>query len=169
MGEPLQPFSLAHYVALQLISSPYLLKSSRASLADLGIAVFLCRLPAMQALSLIASGDVLADMVKEFAKRAGRFNKAEHDRIFRDYIADFTDLPDYWIKENENSDAAIRAPAEFHIIRVLCKVYNCKLNEAWATPMSLARLYFDVEQECLGSKALKTPDEDDKLQQLGVA
>jgi len=165
MGRQLQPFSLAHYLALQIIDSPFLYSNAAAPIGQLGAAVFLCSLPTAELFARLSKGQSLAVDVEHFGRLSGAGNHDINERIFRAYIADYTDLPEYWHKPGAD-DKGPRAPWEFHLIRILTSVYNCTLEQAWSMPLALARCYFDVEQECQGSEALMTDKEQADIAKL---
>ncbi len=67
----------------------------------------------------------------------------------RDYVQSSTR---HMLRVSDDAGRPAVAPHEWHLVRTLCTVYRMTLAEAWATPYSLARCYYDANAEANGDK-----------------
>jgi len=164
LGRRLRPFSLSHSYLLAGLENPCLVTGA-GLVADLCAAVSICSHGhAENAQRLFNGGPSFDRERREFAKALRVEGEASARAAFDVYLADFCHIPEHWRDEAE-SGSTFRAPWQFHFVFVLCRDYHMTPEQAWDTPVALARCYYDVMAEVGGDKSLVTAREQALIEQ----
>lgn len=165
LGRPLRPFALGHKVILHALASP-LIVGGTVNLADLAIAVLVCERIFVEARALVF-GDAWQAEVKVLAEQSAGANIEEALTAWRIYVANHTECPLHWSKDPDG-EGDLRAPWEFHLVVFMADHMGRTEEEAWDTPVNLARCYYDVWSEQQGDKSLVTDREKQLMPSIGT-
>lgn len=152
MGVRLLPLSLIHYVTLRNLGNPYVTGELRDRGALL-MALYVCSRSWIQ-LKRDLFWNPSGTAMLRFAMRKLAYKFEPADESFRVYLDDYQTLPEHWTKDGDDEPSDIRAPWEFHVVRVLCGEFGMTTSEAWNTPYNLAHAYLDTWAETKGNSTL---------------
>lgn len=147
------PFSLWHSFILRQLDNQYARGTpSESFLDDLVSAIAVCSLGYADGKAILADHKALK---KRFNRISGRVRAPlQLSNQFIAYRGDFCDAPEHGRQDDKDKRSFVNAPWEFHVVRCLCSVYGCTLEQAWNTGVGLARCYYDVDQESKGDDSL---------------
>lgn len=154
LGAVLQPYTLAHCFALSCLESPFALggDQSTATLADLGLAVAVCRMTAPEVREFMGGTRELVGLDEWAAQSATMDWSAEGER-FAEYLRHYRSIPDRWNKSN--AAPAARVPWQWIAAARLCAGDASRIDAAWATPVNEAFVLF----ACDDAESVKSDSE----------
>lgn len=155
-GRQLLPFSVAHEYFLKALESPYAI-GGEISKADVLLAVDVCSRDWASNAARLFGQTSPATAWSKLGRRWMRFDLTTADKSLRTYIADFSACPEHW--ESDIRGASLRAPWEFHLVRILMQHCGMTECEAWNCPLARARCYADAIGEANGDKTLVSAEE----------
>jgi hypothetical protein len=167
-GVRMRPLSLWHVYALRRLG----VSISAPGLNGLVTMLAVCRRGFLRGTALLQSPGRLQRECSRLSRRlAPRFVEAIADVAV--YAGDYVEAPEHVEKVGEDDKRHIaRAPWEWHVLRVLCRVYGLTLAAAWDTPVGYARCLYSVEQEAQGDDSLVSENmmvEDDYVDRIKAA
>lgn len=155
-GRQLLPFSLAHEYILRRLGSPFVCTGGDpVRREDVLLAVAVCSRTLAQNRELIAAGLGTARRLCAWGLDWRRVDVETAASSLRTYIDDYSEAPPH--KTMERTDGkrrTIGAPIAFHVVRVLCRRFNCSLDEAWNMGKGYALALWDTENEANGDETL---------------
>lgn len=164
-GVRLLPYSLAHHAILSGLGSPYSI-GGIPSRQDVLIAIQVCSKTWDQNRAWLDNNPADVTGVMGWLISLGRFSlrrmrwtpfnwRAAHDDLMT-YIEDYGRVPDHIRSGDVSADdsAEIKAPYEWHIVRILCTAYGMTHDQAWNCPLNLAKCYADTWAESNGDDTM---------------
>ena len=149
LGRRLQPYSLWHRFALEVVESPFIAPDGRPSISDLDIAARICssRYPTTDAASffrLIKSkqpGERLSWRRKlQFSYLARRYDPAREGALFVAYVRDYYAPPKFWEQAGEGAHETSGAPPE--MLGVATRLIRGGFSEERAWNMAIGKAYW---------------------------
>jgi hypothetical protein len=156
LGRQLRPFSLSHFYLLRGLGNGYVVNGV-GTRSELFTVALVCSRTHRQNARAMFGGASIWPLMLWAALWPDRRLAGERAKLVA-YLADYCKTPEHWEKEGSASKG-FRAPWAFHFVRILTDRYGCTLDEAWDTPVSLARCLWDVWAESEGDDSLITEEE----------
>lgn len=149
-GRRLLPFSVSHEYILKALESPYII-GGPVTKADVLLAIDVCAHTWQDNAARLFGGAPPVGLWRRWGRRWLRGKLSTADKSLRRYIEDYTACPEHW---SGADGSEIRAPWEFHLVRILMD--HCGFSEAaaWDCPLARARCYADTWSESQGDKTL---------------
>lgn len=162
-GRQMRPFSLSHSLLLAGLDNGWL-KSVDASRSELLHAVWICGQDhAANAVQLLNPPLI---RMAFFSWKSRKMDYAFERDSFLQYISDYLTVPEHW--ESGSGGKSFRAPWQFHFVMILTQNFGMTINQAWNTPVSLARAYYDVWAESQGDESLVSQNEKRLMKEEGL-
>lgn len=151
LGRQLLPLSLSHVFLLRGLGNRFVTEGD-GERTDLFTAVMVCsRTHQDNARRLFGNGGLSVAGMLWWSLRWPESKMPEEKRTFRTYLSDYCTTPERW---ESGEGKSFRAPWQFHFVHVLTRYYGMNPDDAWNTPVSLARCYYDVWAETEGDESL---------------
>lgn len=147
-GKQLLPFSVGHYFLLRNLNSPYI-KGGIPTYNDLLMAILICSMSFETCQKILVYNPKMWKWSLWFL-RWQLINLETAEKSLKQYLSEYICTPEHWeyVKgEDIKPVDPYGCPLEFHIVRVLCSIYNMNTEKAWNTPYGLARCYYDTWAE----------------------
>ncbi len=163
-GRRLRPFSLSHAYILSSLGNGWA-RHGEGSRSELLHAVWICSQP-----HAVNTVQVLRPPLMRlalFALLARRYDYKSESQQFVQYMADYLEIPDHWAADGSAS-SGFRAPWQFHFAINLVRTCGMTIEQAWDTPVALARCYYDIVSEEKGDTSLVSMREKELAEAEGL-